>query len=401
MQETREIRAMAIAATVQLAPGRGGWQVPSQSGAGTYVVDPELGECTCPDHETRGVVCKHLLAVRFTIRRERGKDGAVKYTREVEVKYTQEWSAYNAAQVEEKDRFLELLAAVCEHAPEPPRAKTGRPATPMPVQAFSTTYKVYSGFSSRRFSSDLREAHRRGLVSHVAHFNSVSHYMADPKLTPVLQHLIAVSALPLRAFEEDFAVDSTGFSTSRFVRWYSKKWGKETDNREWVKLHAMTGVSTNVVTAAEVTGWTAADTNYFRPLLATTAEHFDMAEVSADKAYLSHANVDAVEKYGATPFIPFKSNSKAPTGDGGWERMYHRFAYEREAFLASYHKRSNVESTFSSIKAKFGDSLLARSDVGQMNEALCKVLAHNIVCVIHAMHELGIEPTFAATPLSA
>jgi hypothetical protein len=58
------------------------------------------------------------------------------------------------------------------------------------------------------------------------------------------------------------------------------------------------------------------------------------------------------------------------------------FAYECEAFLANYHKRSNVETTFSMIKAKFGDSLLARSDVGQMNEALCKVLAHNIVCVI-------------------
>lgn len=50
MQETREIRAMAIAATVQLRPGRGGWQVPSQSGTGSYVVDPELGECSCPDH---------------------------------------------------------------------------------------------------------------------------------------------------------------------------------------------------------------------------------------------------------------------------------------------------------------------------------------------------------------
>jgi hypothetical protein len=117
----------------------------------------------------------------------------------------------------------------------------------------------------------------------------------------VLQYLITASALPLRAVETDFAVDSTGFSTSRFVRWYSKKWGKEIDNREWVKLHAMTGVSTNVVTAAQVTGWTAADTNYFRPLLATTAEHFDVAEVSADKAYLSHANVDAVEKFGVRP----------------------------------------------------------------------------------------------------
>jgi transposase len=395
VQETREIRAMAIAAQVNLVRGNGGWHVPSQSGGGTYVVDPELGECNCPDHETRGVECKHLIAVRMTIRRERGKDGAVKYTREVEVKYTQQWTAYNRAQVEEKDTFLTLLSALCETVPQPQRAKTGRPAVPMAARAFATTYKVYSRFSSRRFSSDLREAGRRGLVEHVPHFNSVSNYMRDPRMTTALQHLITTSALPLRAVEQDFAIDSTGFSTSRFIRWYDKKYGGEVDKREWVKLHAMTGVRTNVVTSCEVTGWTAADSPYFRPLLAATAENFTFEQVSADKAYLSRANLNAVEKHGAVPFVPFKSNSLPGNGDGAWERMYHRFAYESDAFLANYHKRSNVETTFSMIKAKFGDSLLSKDDVSQQNEALAKVLCHNLCCVIGAIHELGIEPEFA------
>ncbi len=151
----------------------------------------------------------------------------------------------------------------------------------------------------------------------------------------------------------------------------------------------MCGVRTNIVTSAEVTGWTAANTNFFRPLLDTTAAHFDISEVSADKAYLSHDNVAAVERIGATPFVPFKSNTvpvKA-SDDSAWARMYHRFAYDREAFLRSYHKRSNVETTFSMIKGKFGDALLSKSDTGQMNE----VLAHNVCVVIGAMHELGID----------
>lgn len=222
--------------------------------------------------------------------------------------------------------------------------------------------------------------------------------MTNPALTPILKHLITASGLPLKAVETDFAVNSTGFSTSRFIRWFNKKYGQETDNREWIKLHAMRGVRTNVVTSAEVTGWTAADTNFFRPLLAETAEHFTVEQVSADKAYLSHANVDAAEKHGAVPFIPFKSNTRVPSAnrDGAWERMYHLFAFEREAFLTNYHKRSNVETTFSMIKAKFGDAVLSKSDTGQWNEALCKVLAHNICCVISAVHELGIDPTFRA-----
>lgn len=399
MEETREIRAMAIAATTQLRPSAHGWKVPSQSGNGSYVVDPDVGWCSCPDHETRAIQCKHLLAVKLTLRRERGKGGVYHYEKKVEVTYSQQWSAYNAAACEEKDRFLVLLADLCSGVPTKPRVPgaPGRNRLPMSDMAFAATFKVYSRFSSRRFTSDLRDAEARGLVLSHPHFNSVTRYMASPELTPVLQHLITTSALPLKAVETDFAVDSTGFSTSRFVKWFNKKYGQETDNREWVKLHAMTGVRTNVVTAAEVTGWSAADTPYFRPLVEATAEHFDMEQVSADKAYLSHANVDLVEKFGAQPFVPFKSNSRVPTDDGAWARMYHLFAYERETFLANYHKRSNVESTFSMIKAKFGDSVLSKSDAGQMNEALCKVLCHNICCVVSAIHELGIEPQFGLT----
>ena len=56
-----------------------------------------------------------------------------------------------------------------------------------------------------------------------------------------------------------------------------------------------------------------------------------------------------------------------------WARMYHAFAYDRERFMQHYHKRSNVESTFSMIKGKFGDSAMSKSDTGQANEVLCKV----------------------------
>ena len=76
--------------------------------------------------------------------------------------------------------------------------------------------------------------------------------------------------------------------------------------------------------------------------------------------------------------------------------MYHYFAYQTDAFLTHYHKRSNVECTFSMLKRKFGGSLRSKSEVGQRNEVLCKVIAHNICCVISAIHELGIDPpTFA------
>lgn len=49
---------------------------------------------------------------------------------------------------------------------------------------------------------------------------------------------------------------------------------------------------------------------------------------------------------------------------GVFYRMKHIPIYRRDTFLAQYHCRSNVESTFSMIKRKFGDSLGSRPDVG-------------------------------------
>ncbi|HZY66834.1 MAG TPA: transposase [Rubrobacteraceae bacterium] len=114
-----------------------------------------------------------------------------------------------------------------------------------------------------------------------------------------------------------------------------------------------------MVTSVDVSGWTAHDTNYFVPLLETTAQHFELGDVLADKAYMSRKNFKAVEQSGGTPFVPFKSNTVEPTEkeEPIWAQMYYYFMYNRLTFMEHYYMRSNVESAYSMIKAKFGDSL--------------------------------------------
>ena len=80
-----------------------------------------------------------------------------------------------------------------------------------------------------------------------------------------------------------------------------------------------------------------------------------------------------------------------------WQRLWHFYQFKRDEFLPRYHQRSNVESTFSMIKAKFGDALRSKTDVALVNEALAKVLCHNVCVVIQSMYELGIEATFWPT----
>jgi transposase len=399
----RESRGQQIATTCTLTKKGKVWLVPSQLGHGRYTVSPdaEMPHCTCPDHETRGLKCKHIFAVEFAIKRIEHRNGRTTVTQTVTVTetitkptYPQEWPAYNAAQTNEKDKFLSLLHDLCAGIPAPPPARGRRPF-PLADAMFAVCYKVYSTFSGRRFMSDLREAQAKGYLQSTPHYNSIFNYLENPELTPILRGLIIESSLPLKVVEVDFAVDSSGFTTSRFIRWFDHKYGVVRQQHEWVKVHLMCGVKTNVVTAVEIREKDASDTKLLPDLVTTTAKYFDMREVSADKGYSSVNNVNVIAEHGATPYIAFKSIHSGAAG-GLWEKMFHYFAFNRQEFLQHYHKRSNVESTFSMIKAKFRDHIRSKTDVAMQNEVLCKILCHNICCLIQAMYELGIEPTFWA-----
>jgi transposase len=396
---TREERGLVIAAVCRLAFKGGVWHVPSQSdGEKQYRVDLSRNSCTCPDHVEGGHVCKHQFAVKIVARREMSADGTVTeqrtFTFTEKKTYKRNWTAYSEAQCTEKHRFQELLHDLCRGLVHPERKqKRGRPRTPLADMVFASAYKIYSTVSGRRFSCDWRDAQEKGYVGETMHPNGVSSYIEDAELTPVFKNLIVRSAAPLRSLESDFAVDSSGFTSSRFVRWFDMKYGRERQEHDWIKVHIATGVRTNVVTAAAIYGRDAADAPILPELVKTTREGFDMKEVSADKGYLSVENVETIFSVGATPFIAFKANSTGRSG-GLFEKMFHFYQYNQDEYMNHYHKRSNVESTFSMVKAKFGDSLRSKTDTAMRNEVYCKLLCHNLCRVIASQVELGIESKF-------
>ena len=160
----------------------------------------------------------------------------------------------------------------------------------------------------------------------------------------------------------------------------------------------MCGVLTNVVTSVEITGREGADYPQFAPLLEATARRFTMEEVSADKAYSGRTNLRLVHAHNAVPYIPFRANSKGRMSSMAvWDQLYHFYHLHRETFLQHYHRRSLVEFTVNMIKAKFGAALRSKTETAQVNELLCKVLCHNICCIIQSVYELGIEPQFWTT----
>ncbi len=393
--DARETKGLHLATHAKIEQQGNIWRVPSSTGSGHYIVDEFATKCTCDDFEIRQKPCKHMHAVLFLRGKtwgidlpEIGKDQPPK----PRPTYKQVWPAYNAAQMCEKEMFQELLADLCNGIPWKPRPGRGRPGVPLPDGIFAATFKVYSTVSGRRFTTDLEGAKELGHISMAPHYNSVFNILEDQATAPILIRLIERSSLALKSVESAFACDSSGFSTSKFARWFDEKYGVQKTKAEWIKCHVMCGVKTNIVTAVEVNE--SGDAPMFAPLAKKTAGNFEVDEFSADKAYLSYDNLELAEELGAVPYIPFKINSTGGKGPGIWDRMFAHFTLKRDAFLQHYHKRSNVESTFSMIKRKVGDSVRSKTDIAIRNEVLAKVLCHNVVVVIHEMHELGINPGF-------
>jgi transposase len=399
--DPREARGRELARLGKLKRLGRKWSVPSQQrnaegSAKGYLVDPEAETCTCPDAELRRAKCKHQHAVEYTILWEQTSDtdGSVSETLTIKRKtYRQDWPAYNAAQAHEQEHVEVLLRALCDGVQQPEQTM-GRPRLPLADLVYGVVLKVYSGMSGRRAQTDVRNCRAKGRLSTAPSYNSIFRTFESPALTPILKMLIEESALPLREVERQFSQDSTGFSTTTYDRWCGLKHGERREHarRASVKLHAFVGTLTNVITSAKVTD--TYDGKMLPPMLhETVANRFAVEEMSADKAYLTHKNLDVIHAAGAAAYIPFKDNSVG-TGPKLWREAYAFFMEHRPEFLAHYHRRSNVESTMWMLKSKFGGAVRSKLPVARENEVLAKVVCHNLCALTQTFYETGIAPRF-------
>lgn len=400
--ETRKSRALKIVEHGGVCPnperGESWWTVPSQNGAGYYHVelprDGRAANCTCPDFAKPEIhYCKHILAAEM----EKGrlfvdpvKADASKY------EDNRDWSAVNAAHMNEKEHVLRYSHELAQGIVEPAHVGRGRPPVPLRDVVFGALIWVYSTKSSRNATYDFKQAQAAGLISRRLHFSSMLRRLQDPALTPLLRAILRESALPMRHIERRFAVDATGFSTSVYHRWFDHKWGTQaTAGRKekiWLKAHAICGADTMIVTDCVIAD--VGDATMFPELVANTAEHFTVEEVSADGAYASKANAQLVGNLGAIPFIPVEDRVRDDHGPQHWRKMVGMFRAQEDEFRAHYHQRSKVETVFSMVKKCLGGAVRGKKREVQENELLCKFILHNLRVVTMGFYALGEETSF-------
>ena len=339
----RKQKGEQIARTVQIQnKGLDKWLVPSQSGNGAYTVN-RAGQdfkCSCPDFQLRGQICKHIYAVEVKVLKWFDRMGNSGTEITIKKTYAQDWPNYTASQTNEGRLFKDLLKDLVENVPEPIREGAGRPRVPLKEAVFCAVDKVYSMQSSRRAYSRYVEAKNTGQITKAPNYNVINILLNSDQITPILNNLLHITAMPLRSVETQFSPDSTGFRTTKFNEYCKEKHHTKKEHH-WIKCHAITGNKTNIIASVRITE-NSSDCREFIPLVQDTVDMgFKPQAISADKAYLSKANLDFADSVGATPYILFKSNSNSKArGSVVWKRMFYYFQLHQDEFLQNYHNEA-------------------------------------------------------------
>lgn len=316
----------------------------------------------------------------------------------VKKQYGQDWPSYDAAKCNEALLFTDLVIDLALVTQELKPYKGGRRGYLPWEKIVCMAVKAYYKGDLRKTESILKQLAKANVIPRVPDYTSICNFYNDELLTAVLEDLIKVSARPLSQLETVGAMDATGFSTRRYKSWFEYKWGKhEGKERIWMKLHAAMGTKSNVFISAKVTEQNVGDNPMLQPVLGNVTRYFDMKEFCADKAYSSRETLQYLHDLCLEPYIPFRSNASGKSkGHHVWRRMFDHFVNNREQFDAKYHARSNSETCFHMVKARFGERLFTKNLTASINEILIRVLCHNICVLIQESFESGIKIDFTA-----
>jgi hypothetical protein len=289
-------------------------------------------------------------------------------------------AAERQASREEWPHVQEYLYRLCQTIPEPPQT-IGRPPLPLRDMVFCLVCKVFLRQPARRLGSHLREALKCGYVTSLPlSENSYGHHLGRARLTPILEALIGCSGRPMRGQEYDFAIDSTKLYSHQYYCAENKKTKQMVETYDWLRLHALCGVRTGIITAARATSMKISEQRCFEHLVnATRAEGFKLKVVYGDRNYSSHKNVVWLTDLGIDPRLYFKDNARMGKDKSEvWNQKLLRHRAHDPQYEAEQHDREAIERAFRVIKKRFDHRVASMNLTAQCNEALLKALCYNL-----------------------
>lgn len=248
------------------------------------------------------------------------------------------------------------------------------------------------------------------------HQNTLSDWMNDPSVTPVLKDFLRMTAEPFRRREIGAMIDSSKFSQMSSAQGRGVDYrGDDRPGAEWMRCHALVGVETMVCMAvgfAGTRGEGTADINFVQPLVSEAAKTFSLQFLLADKGYLSERHIKWLfDDINIRAIVPAKKNTERRTHVENVEWFAQMIKWQDEnprEFHEFYRLRVKIEGFFSNLKrttsgycwsrgrpVKGADGTTQSRDfvppVAWVNETLCKFVFMNLRATASLEEETGTQ----------
>lgn len=290
------------------------------------------------------------------------------------------------------------------------------------IRAAALLYKIAFGKSADAMQSvygNLIET-RQLPLKRAPHQNTLSDWINDPALTPVLRKFLRMTADPFKAREIGAIIDSSKFSQMSSAQGRGVDYrGDDGPGAEWMRAHAVVGVETMVVMAVDFGGTRGEgthDVNFLQPLMSEARKTFALDYLLADKGYLSERHVRWLfDDCNIKAVIPAKKGMEPRTRTEHFEWYNDMIRWQRENqrdFHEIYRLRAKIEGFFSYLKRVTDGYCWSRGrpvndangnpvtrdftpPVAWVNESLCKFIFMNLRITATLEEETGTRIDYA------
>jgi hypothetical protein len=302
-----------------------------------------------------------------------------------------------------------------------------RPPTDAVIRAATLLYKFAMNKSADKMDVEYGRLIEEGCLrlAQPPHRNSLTHWINDATLTPILEEWLRMTAFAFQRREIGAIIDSSKVSQMSTAHYRRVQYeGDERPGADWMRCHAIVGVETLVCMAVQFgpnrgVGETG-DSLFLQPLMVEALKLFRLHYLLADKAYFKRENIEWLWEQGVRAVISAKKNTIREKDARGKRRdaeIFHpywdliKWFDERQAdFREIYRLRPKIEGFFSLLKREAEEHMWSRGRAHKhpdgtrtfepmndgpctawKNEALCKFIFMNLRATNTLQEETGVE----------